>query len=461
MRRMNLVLCAFAGAVPLAGAQVTLYLENTQDVSVLSDSVNAPNFFVGNNPSVIALVGDSLFVAGYNNTTAPTCKMVKIEDIFGTRAFRDVPSSAVPMPTFRGFYGLQYDHGPARAGLVLNYDSGGIGTAGAFRLYDVDSQLNPILLEESPAGTSARGGAGPAFDYGFDGLGFDLDADGQQDGPVLSILDFAGYPGNLQSRGPFGIRLRDQEGLDNGLSVILGRIYDADSVDGMSQPIAPIINTAGSNGVAVSGTLWRDISIDYRNGNLAARADNDLVIGRRNPLNGLLSHVVVSCTTTDACGSVPFQIMQRCEILVGNPSGDVVVYNEYGTGQSDLTAWIKAVDLDGQPVAINFLNADGSPFSVPNTSGIMDLSWDPENGRLAVCDFNGRNVYIFSTTPPPPPCGPCFADYNQDGGVDGGDVEAFFMDWESASGCSDTNEDGGVDGGDVETFFSQWENGGC
>ncbi|MBL9000501.1 MAG: hypothetical protein JNK25_05130 [Phycisphaerae bacterium] len=55
-------------------------------------------------------------------------------------------------------------------------------------------------------------------------------------------------------------------------------------------------------------------------------------------------------------------------------------------------------------------------------------------------------------------CG-CPADYNGDGGVDGGDVEAFFTQWEASEGCSDTNQDGGVDGGDVEAFFTAWEAG--
>lgn len=53
----------------------------------------------------------------------------------------------------------------------------------------------------------------------------------------------------------------------------------------------------------------------------------------------------------------------------------------------------------------------------------------------------------------------CFADYNQDGGVDGADIESFFLDFEQ--GLSDINLDGGVDGQDVEAFFIQWENGGC
>ncbi len=55
----------------------------------------------------------------------------------------------------------------------------------------------------------------------------------------------------------------------------------------------------------------------------------------------------------------------------------------------------------------------------------------------------------------------CPADFNGDGGVDGGDVDAFFVSWEAGDPSADVNFDGGVDGGDVDTFFVAWEAGGC
>lgn len=58
-------------------------------------------------------------------------------------------------------------------------------------------------------------------------------------------------------------------------------------------------------------------------------------------------------------------------------------------------------------------------------------------------------------------CPQCPADYNEDGGVDGTDVDAFFADWEQGLPCSDVSGDGGVDGSDVAFFFIFWENGGC
>jgi Subtilase family len=50
----------------------------------------------------------------------------------------------------------------------------------------------------------------------------------------------------------------------------------------------------------------------------------------------------------------------------------------------------------------------------------------------------------------------CHADFNQDGGVDGQDVEAFFLTWATGDESADFNQDGGVDGQDVEAFFIAW-----
>ncbi|MBS0197772.1 MAG: hypothetical protein JSR77_13540 [Planctomycetes bacterium] len=56
---------------------------------------------------------------------------------------------------------------------------------------------------------------------------------------------------------------------------------------------------------------------------------------------------------------------------------------------------------------------------------------------------------------------PCFADFNQDGGIDGADVDAFFAAWEGGDASADVNQDGGIDGADVDAFFAAWEAGAC
>ena len=55
----------------------------------------------------------------------------------------------------------------------------------------------------------------------------------------------------------------------------------------------------------------------------------------------------------------------------------------------------------------------------------------------------------------------CIADFDESGGVDGADVEAFFIAWSGNDERADANQDGGVDGQDVEAFFIPWEAGGC
>jgi probable HAF family extracellular repeat protein len=64
-----------------------------------------------------------------------------------------------------------------------------------------------------------------------------------------------------------------------------------------------------------------------------------------------------------------------------------------------------------------------------------------------------------ATTTDPVSLTVCIGDYNCDGGVDGQDVESFFLAWESGESAGDVNADGGVDGQDVEFFFVRWEAG--
>lgn len=55
---------------------------------------------------------------------------------------------------------------------------------------------------------------------------------------------------------------------------------------------------------------------------------------------------------------------------------------------------------------------------------------------------------------------PCLADIDQNGGVDGGDLGAFFELFEAGDPAADLDFNGGIDGGDLSTFFEHFE-GGC
>jgi hypothetical protein len=119
-------------------------------------------------------------------------------------------------------------------------------------------------------------------------------------------------------------------------------------------------------------------------------------------------------------------------------------YHAYRTGA-------RQTFLSGASVLYRRSNID--PGYMPNSAGLPDLAV----GALALAGLLQPGLIDSVLAGGYPECDPCVADWNEDGGVDGSDVQAFFADWET--GNADVNEDGGTDGADVEAFFDLWEAG--
>jgi hypothetical protein len=85
---------------------------------------------------------------------------------------------------------------------------------------------------------------------------------------------------------------------------------------------------------------------------------------------------------------------------------------------------------------------------------VREIRYNPVDNLLVIATL-GRGIWTLDIPSAPP----CIGDFNQDGGVDGADVEAFYLAWEAADESADVNQDGGVDGADVEAFFIAWEAG--
>ncbi len=142
--------------------------------------------------------------------------------------------------------------------------------------------------------------------------------------------------------------------------------------------------------------------------------------------------------------------------------------SEQGNCYKDaLTARLEAGRTNAQAIAdVELLDSDGDGIS--NLDEIMAARADMPDQigyNPGLIGDTGTDPCATDPTTPvtgqpetPPPVG-CTADFNNDGGVDGADVEAFFAAWEVAEPSADVNEDGGVDGGDVEYFFQRWEAG--
>jgi hypothetical protein len=97
---------------------------------------------------------------------------------------------------------------------------------------------------------------------------------------------------------------------------------------------------------------------------------------------------------------------------------------------------------------------NNATVTIPVTAG--------QNYTIRVGGFAGAvgsgNLNLTLVTPPA--CSwqadGCFADYNNDGSIDGDDVIAFFADWDNGNPCADSAGDG-VDGDDVIAFFGSWD----
>jgi len=124
-------------------------------------------------------------------------------------------------------------------------------------------------------------------------------------------------------------------------------------------------------------------------------------------------------------------------------------YNAVVVGSAPLTySWI----LNGTP-----LENDGRISGATTSQLIIDPLRSADAGQLDIMISNacgststGGELYVL-----------CYADFNQDGGVDGSDVTEFFRAWSDGDPAADVDFSGGVDGSDVDVFFVAWSEGGC
>lgn len=133
------------------------------------------------------------------------------------------------------------------------------------------------------------------------------------------------------------------------------------------------------------------------------------------------------------------------------------LFSEYATNAAG-TNWLP---LRGQPTPsptwVQHRVTVGVDLPASPTLRIRFIAQDPPPGAVVECAVDAIKVQRLVCTPP----SGCVADFNQDGGVDGQDIEAFFTAWEVSLPSADANQDGGVDGQDVQAFFTAWETGEC
>lgn len=434
-------LAAFVGSALLAGHVLAddyvFQLIDVEDVDLLC-SDNTSNFYVGNNPSCIAWDGLSLYIGGFANGTAPSVSITQLIDPLGTRSFLPVPNARImtspngPMVQSRGYSGLDWDD---VAGLVGTADLGSAATPGQVRRWVPDA--SPPGLDFANQSALLRGIAGPSFDWGYNGGGFDLDGDGSADGPAVAVVDFSA--GGSSSQGPFGL---------NPLNLdVFQALYSPDT----GGPI-----TADAD---LSGTIYRDIDVDPNTGNLATRSANDVSVVIRASDGSTADRTIIDG------GSAPFIVGQNVAMIHGlGCDREIVIWNfrdnTYSGGplpSGSVAGASRGNKLDGTPVNLIFENADGSPAVFPDSIAYLDYAWDEANQLLFVLDFANRDVYFLELTGLPGGG----ADWNNDGSLDFFDVQGFLNAFSAHDPAADINNDGSWDFFDVQAFLNLFSSGGC
>ena len=139
--------------------------------------------------------------------------------------------------------------------------------------------------------------------------------------------------------------------------------------------------------------------------------------------------------------------------FVGPASGSTTLVNSLAVQSLS----VQLLSTSGDLLAQSPSHAAGTPGEVPGTT----LTAGDYVVRVSSPPGSSNDVQRYTLTLTAAAAAPCFADFNQDGGIDGADVDAFFDAWENGESGADVNEDGGIDGTDVSAFFDAWESGGC
>jgi hypothetical protein len=176
----------------------------------------------------------------------------------------------------------------------------------------------------------------------------------------------------------------------------------------------------------------------------------DVLFGKFNNLNFHLPGAIDEIRIFNRALS-----LQEATLLHENPDGSPIVSPAAVSTCPDSTVQLVVTSL-----------AAGDATYQWRKGGVeLENAVDATLTLLHVTDADQGSYDCVVTTPcgtwisTPATVGICPGEFNCDGGVDGGDIEAFFAAWESGDSLADINQDGGVDGEDVSAFFLRWEEG--
>lgn len=199
------------------------------------------------------------------------------------------------------------------------------------------------------------------------------------------------------------------------------------------------------------------VTVDGSSAAFGVSSDGNVVVGRASTPSGLHAMRWTSALGMQSLGVLPNGTSSVASDT--NADGSVVVGNCFVTGIGQRAfIWTPSTGMLDLTTYLNTRIAGMEGWVLSTVEGVSDdgstiVGWGTLNGVTLGFRVSGL---IFTN-----PCPECAADFDANGGIDGGDLAAFFAEFETGGACADVDQNGGVDGGDLGTFFTLFEAGGC
>lgn len=227
----------------------------------------------------------------------------------------------------------------------------------------------------------------------------------------------------------------------------------------ISVSTTPLVGGGPSNQTKCTGDMLEFVVSSPNATAYQWRKDGQDIVGQNGPAFTIISlgagdAGVYACLVSNLCGSLLLEgtiVVNEPVVITQQPegldacTGALVVLGVEATGTSVSYQWYK----DGQLV----VGEESPEFSLGNVTELQAGEY--------FCRVSNTCTSIDSLTVTVNVGSCCPADFNQDGGIDGSDVNAFFTAFEAGDQSADVNFDGGINGDDVEYFFQVFEAGGC
>lgn len=232
------------------------------------------------------------------------------------------------------------------------------------------------------------------------------------------------------------------------------------------------MHVAGAAAELAAQTPWNTLFQQRITGPLGLTQTTFVLSSPTNP------RIAGGCNST-ALDFVRLMEMIRRRGLHATPTGDVRVLSEAAvdailTRQSGVGTPIVSSPLSGSSdygigIWLDRRNAQGAvtgalAMGARGFSAWVDLD-DGMSGAVATDLSNAQNVLgltnlIRAAAERAIRAGvDCIGDFNNDGGITGDDIAAFFTAYECGAASSDVNQDGGVTGDDIAAFFTAYQAG--